>query len=93
MPATIFGRWAVHQSHDIGDTERTHHGFVVTHVETGKTLPMNLVNHLRRYQAEEIARTLDAAGDIAGLLDDKVNVAAAKTVSRLVYEALAEVDS
>jgi hypothetical protein len=93
--ATIFGAWAVHQSHDIGDgtSESFHHGYVVTHVDTGRALPPQLVNHLSKAQADAIARALSVevdAGDFSAL---KPSPEAKAHARRIVDRVLVETSS
>ena len=77
IPAVIFGRWAAHPSIDYSaldalmvdggyDTAATHHGWVVTYVRSGRSLPVEVADHLDQGEAEAIAAALDAAG---GALD------------------------
>jgi hypothetical protein len=65
IQASIFGRWAVHQSRDVDDDPTSKRGYVVTHVESGLAIPGYVVNDLEEYQAEAIASALDKAGDLA----------------------------
>jgi hypothetical protein len=94
--AHIFGRWAVHRSVEPGDES----SFVVTHVQTGRSIPSNVATGLERYQAEAIARALDEAGDLdVGLsgeqIDEWTKIAIVACVSKTLdgIASLAEVRS
>jgi hypothetical protein len=90
--ATIFGAWAVHQSHDIGDDtiDAFHHGYVVTHVDTGRALPPKVCNHLSKAQAEAIAHALSIEVDAGDFSAPNPSPEAKAHARRIVDRILAE---
>lgn len=90
--AVVFGRWAAHGAfrHDDHFMIENAEGWVVTHVESGCSIPPDVINNLSREQAERIAAALEAEPDIDGFTG-RPNPRLRARVQAVIERALAEI--